>query len=61
MPIVVKKKKGETKSDLINRFYHLFTNEGILEEIWKRLEYIKKSQRRYEKKKSMKKTKRKSN
>jgi len=58
MPIIVKKQKGETKEDLIGRFRRLFIEEEILEEIKKRVEYIKKSRRRYEKKKELEKNRR---
>jgi len=51
MPIVVKKQKGETKEDLISRFRRLFVEEGIVEEIKRRVEYIKKSRQRYERRK----------
>lgn len=53
MPIIVKKQKGETKEDLISRFRRLFIEEEIIEEIKKRVEYVKKSRRRYEKKKEL--------
>ena len=55
MPIIVKRQKGETKEDLISRFRRLFVEEGIIEEIKKRVEYVKKSRRRYEKKKELEK------
>ncbi len=53
MAIVVKKQKGETKEDLISRFRRLFIEEEIVEEIKRRVEYIKKSRRRYERKKEL--------
>lgn len=59
MPIVVKKQKGETKEDLIGRFRRLFIDEGILDEIKDRVEFIKGSRRRYEEKKAKKKKSRK--
>jgi len=58
MPIVVKKQRGETKNDLINRFRRLFIEEEILEEIRERARgYVKKARKRYERKKELKKIK----
>jgi len=52
MPIVVKKQKGEKKEDVIARFRRLFIDEGILEEIKERVEFVKGARERYEKKKA---------
>lgn len=61
MSIIVRKQKGETKEDLISRFRRLFVEEEIIEEIKKRVEYIKKSRRRYMKKKELEKNRRRVN
>ena len=53
MAIVVKKKKGESKDDLIGRFRRFALQEEIKEEIQKRMAYINPSQKRREKKKAM--------
>lgn len=57
MPIIVKKQKGERKEDVIARFRRLFIDEGILDEIKERVEFVKDARKRYEKKKAMKKKK----
>lgn len=54
MPIVVKKQKGETNDDLLGRFRRLFIEEEILDEVKKRVEYIKGARKRYEEKKAKK-------
>ncbi len=51
MPIIVKKKKGESKDDIIGKFRRLFIEEDSAEEIRKRVCYNKPSELRYEKKK----------
>jgi ribosomal protein S21 len=51
MPIIVKKKKGESKDDVIGRFRRLSIEEDISEEIKKRTAYSKPSEERYAKKK----------
>lgn len=61
MSIVIEKKKGETKDDLLNRFRRIFIEEEIIEEVKKHLEYVKKARKRYEKKKTQQKMRRKSN
>ena len=61
MSIIVRKQKGETKEDLISRFRRLFVEEEIIEEIKKRVEYIKKSRRRYMKKKELEKNRKRAN
>lgn len=48
MAIVVKKKKGETLGDMIQRFKQLFMDEDIIDEIKEKLEFVKKSRKRYE-------------
>lgn len=53
MPIIVKKKKGETKDDLIGKFRRLCLDEDITEEVKKRTAYVKPSEERYAKKKVM--------
>lgn len=55
MPIVVKKQKGEKKEDVLARFRRLFIDEGILDEIKERVEFVKGARKRYEKKKARKK------
>ena len=54
MPIIVKKQKGERKEDVIARFRRLFMDEGILDEIKERVEFVKDARKRYEKKKARK-------
>ena len=51
MPIIVKKKKGESKDDIIGKFRRLCLEEDITEEIKKRVAYSKPSELRYAKKK----------
>ena len=51
MPIIVKKKKGESKDDVIGKFRRIFLEEEIVEEVKKRLAYNKPSIKRYAKKK----------
>ena len=51
MPIIVKKKKGESKDDIIGKFRRLCLEEDITEEVRKRTSYVKPSEERYAKKK----------
>ncbi|HBP50852.1 MAG: hypothetical protein US68_C0005G0006 [Candidatus Shapirobacteria bacterium GW2011_GWE1_38_10] len=51
MAIVVKRKKGESKDDIIGKFRRLCLEEDITEEIRKRAAYAKPSIGRYAKKK----------
>ena len=51
MSIVVKKKKGESKDDVIGKFRRLCLEEDIKEEVKKRVAYSKPSEKRYAKKK----------
>jgi len=51
MAIIVKKKKGESKDDVIGKFRRLALEEDITEEVRKRTAYIKPSEIRYAKKK----------
>jgi len=51
MAIVVKRKKGESKDDIIGKFRRLCLEEDITEEIRKRVAYAKPSIGRYAKKK----------
>ena len=51
MAIIVKKKKGESKDDVIGKFRRLSLEEDITEEVKKRTVYIKPSEERYAKKK----------
>lgn len=51
MPIIVKKKKGETKDDVIGKFRRLAMEEDIAEEVRKRSAYVKPADARYAKKK----------
>ncbi|HOR02035.1 MAG TPA: 30S ribosomal protein S21 [Candidatus Woesebacteria bacterium] len=51
MPIVVEKKKGESKDDIIGKFRRLYLEEDITEEVRKRTAYVKPSEKRYAKKK----------
>ncbi|KKR67168.1 MAG: hypothetical protein UU09_C0037G0018 [Microgenomates group bacterium GW2011_GWA2_40_6] len=47
MAIVVTKKKGESKDDIIGKFRRLCLEEDIIEEIRKRTAYSKPSEERY--------------
>ncbi len=47
MPIVVRKKKGESKDDVIGKFRRLCLEEDITEEVRKRAAYVKPSEERY--------------
>ncbi len=51
MPIIVKKKKNESKDDLIGKFRRICIEEDITEEVKKRVAYTKPSEERYAKKK----------
>jgi len=51
MAIIVKKKKGESKDDVIGKFRRLSIEEDITEEVRKRTAYVKPSEKRYAKKK----------
>jgi len=51
MAIIVKRKKGETKDDIIGKFRRLCLEEDITEEVRKRAAYEKPSIARYAKKK----------
>ena len=51
MPIIVKRKKNETKDDIIGKFRRLCLEEDITEEVKKRMAYTKPSEERYAKKK----------
>lgn len=51
MAIVVKRKKGESKDDIIGKFRRLCLEEDITEEVRKRASYAKPSIGRYAKKK----------
>lgn len=51
MAIIVKKKKGESKDDVIGKFRRLLLEEDITEEVRKRTAYVKPSEERYAKKK----------
>lgn len=51
MAIIVKKKKGESKDDIIGKFRRLYLEEDITEEVKKRTAYSKPSEERYAKKK----------
>lgn len=51
MPIIVKKKKGESKDDVIGKFRRLSLDEDITEEVRKRSAYTKPAEKRYAKKK----------
>ena len=51
MAIIVKRKKGESKDDIIGKFRRLCMEEDITEEIRKRTAYAKPSIGRYAKKK----------
>lgn len=51
MAIIVKKKKGESKDDIIGKFRRLCLEEDITEEVKKRTAYSKPSEERYAKKK----------
>lgn len=55
MPIVVKRKKGESIHDMLNRFYQLIKQTNIIDDIREKQEFVKPSQKRYEKKKALKK------
>lgn len=47
MPIVVRKKKGETKDDVIGKFRRICMEEDLTEEVKKRTFYTKPSEKRY--------------
>jgi ribosomal protein S21 len=51
MPIIVRKKKGESKDDVIGKFRRLSLEEDITEEVRKRSAYSKPAEERYAKKK----------
>jgi len=51
MAIIVKKKKGESKDDVIGKFRRLSIEEDITEEVRKRTAYVKPSEKRYAEKK----------
>lgn len=51
MPIIVKKKKGESKDDVIGKFRRISLEEDITEEVRKRTAYSKPAEKRYAKKK----------
>ena len=51
MPIIVKKKKGESKDDVIGKFRRISLEEDITEEVRKRAAYTKPAEKRYAKKK----------
>lgn len=51
MPIIVKKKKGESKDDVIGKFRRVSLEEDITEEVRKRTAYTKPAEKRYAKKK----------
>jgi ribosomal protein S21 len=51
MAIIVKKRKGESKDDIIGKFRRLTLEEDITEEVRKRTAYNKPSAERYAKKK----------
>lgn len=51
MALIIFKKKGETKDDMIGKFRRIYLEEDITEEIKKRTAYQKPSEIRYEKKK----------
>jgi len=51
MPIIVEKKKGESKDDIIGKFRRLYLEEDITEEVRKRAAYVQPSEERYAKKK----------
>ena len=53
MAVVVNKQQGESKNELINRFRKLFSEEGIMDIIRKKVRYIKPARRRYERKKEI--------
>lgn len=53
MAVVVKRKQGESKNELINRFRKLFSEEGIMDIIRKKVRYVKPARRRYERKKEI--------
>ena len=51
MAIIVKRKKGESKDDIIGKFRRLCLEEDIADEVKKRTAYVKPSELRYAKKK----------
>jgi ribosomal protein S21 len=53
MAIVVKKKKGESKVELINRFRKIFLEEGIIDQVKEKVHYVKPSRKRYERRKEI--------
>jgi ribosomal protein S21 len=51
MSIIVKRKKGESKDDIIGKFRRLCMEEDVTDEVKKRTSYVKPSEERYAKKK----------
>lgn len=51
MSVIVKRKKGDSKDDIIGKFRRLCMEEDITEEVKKRVSYCKPSAARYAKKK----------
>ena len=51
MAVVVNKKRGESRVELINRFRKIFLEEGVIDTIKEKLRYVKPARRRYAKKK----------
>lgn len=51
MSIIVKRKKGESKDDIIGKFRRLCMEEDVADEVKKRTSYVKPSEERYAKKK----------
>lgn len=59
MPIVIKKKKGDSNADLTNRFKRISVDEDIVNEIKDRKRHKKDSRKRYERDKEKKRLNRK--
>ncbi len=52
MAITVQRRQGESVNELINRFRKIFSEEGILEVVKRKLRYIKPARQRYERNKA---------
>lgn len=53
MAIVVKRKKNESKGELINRFRRIFMEEGIIDIVREKVHYEKPSRKRYKRQKEI--------
>jgi len=56
MAIVVKRKQGESKEEMIARFRKVFLEEEIIDKVREKIAYVKPSRKRYEKQKEQRKS-----